>query len=417
MQFQDIGFLLVILVTSYAIASVYKKISERRFVENIAAAETKYLKKLSEESAARTRNNYDRVKDSWNGWRKFRIESIKSETDQVKSFYFKPHDNRHLPPFLPGQHLTIQVLVPGQEKPLIRCYSLSSAPSRDFYRISVKREVLQNKSGQQSFGIVSSFLHDLLREGDLVDLKSPSGNFNLDLSQHTPIVLIGGGIGITPVYSMLDSVISQNSKREVWFFLGVRNRTDHPMYEKLIEIAELNENVRLVVCYSDPLETCRLGVDYHYQGFVSTKLLNDLLPSGNYDFYFCGPPGMMDSLHEGFKTWGIPDSRLHFEAFGPATIGKMRASPDIQNESGFKVTFTRSNKEVTWAHESGSLLELAEANGISVNSGCRAGNCGTCVTAIKNGNVEYLNAPGNLPEEGTCLVCAAVPTSDLELDA
>lgn len=414
MWFQAIGFFLASLLAAHLLATAFRKIYEARAIHQIATSEISYLRLLTEEAEIRTRVQRERVDLAWHGWRKFRILSMENETDTVTSFYLVPHDKKPLPIFLPGQYLTIQVRLPNQIKPLIRCYSLSCSPSRDFYRISVKREGPHPDMSARPPGLVSNFLHDSIVEGDFIDVKSPSGSFYLDLSRHTPIVLIAGGIGVTPVFSMLDAVIAQGSMREIWFFLGVRNRQDHPMYGQLIDYAKRYDNLRLVVCYSDPTEACKEGLDYHRQGFVSVNLMREFLHSNNYDFYFCGPPGMMESLHAGFSDWGVPSTCLHYESFGPATVSK---KPKNNHQTSFDISFLRSNKKLTWNNDFGSILDFAEENGIAVDSGCRSGNCGACATAISSGDIDYVNIPGELPEEGTCLICSAVPVSDLELDA
>ncbi|MGH1482661.1 MAG: 2Fe-2S iron-sulfur cluster-binding protein [Geminicoccales bacterium] len=414
MLLQMIGFLVVALLLAQLFATAYRKVSEAQAINQIAIVETSYLRRLTEEAEMRTRVQRERIDSAWHGWRKFRVLSIADETDAVKSFYLVPHDKKPLPPFLPGQYLTLQVRPPDQMKPLIRCYSLSCSPSQDFYRISVKQEGAGPGAPERPPGLVSTFLHEKVNEGDFIDVKSPGGAFYLDLSRHTPVVLIAGGIGITPIFSMLDSIVAQGSKREVWFFLGVRSRGDHPMYGPLIDYAKRVENLRLVVCYSDPSPSCRQGIDYHHHGVVSVSLMRDMLNANNYDFYFCGPPGMMEALHSGLRDWGVPNDRLHYEAFGPATVNSLVKNDDPKD---FKISFIRSKKDISWSNNSGSILDVAEANGIRVDSGCRSGNCGACAIAIKSGAIDYLNVPGQPPEEGTCLICSAVPTSNLELDA
>jgi ferredoxin len=135
--------------------------------------------------------------------------------------------------------------------------------------------------------------------------------------------------------------------------------------------------------------------------------------------YLCGPPPMMRVITDGLEEWGVPETSVHYEAFGPATVTKTPQSKEAHatTTSGVKVEFARSGKTCTWIKEVGSILELAEAQGVTMDSGCRAGNCGTCLTAIKEGEVTYLNEPGVEPEKGSCLSCIAVPNGKLVLDA
>ncbi len=418
MLIQGLGLLVLSSILYHILAWAARQRVEVRAVDKIAASELTYLRRLTEESEARTRTLIERTNLLWTGWRKFRVLAITNETEAVKSFYLTPHDKKPLPSFFPGQHVAIQVKSPDRRDPIIRCYSLSCAPNRDFYRISVKREGPSPERPDQPPGLMSSYLHSSLKEGDFIDMKSPSGTFAVDLSHHTPIVLIGGGIGITPVFSMLDAIVTQRSGREVWLFIGMRNRSEHALRIQLKDLADRYENLHLMVCYIEPSNDCKLGQDYHHQGFVSIDLLRSVLPSNNYDFYFCGPPGMMDMLHEGLSGWGVPADRLHFEAFGPSSIGSDAKLATNSNQlENFEIKFLRSNKTLHWEPSSGSLLNLADHHGISIESGCRSGNCGTCMTAVRAGKVDYPTPPGEMPDEGACLLCTAIPRSDLELDA
>jgi ferredoxin-NADP reductase len=271
---------------------------------------------------------------------------------------------------------------------------------------------------------VSNFFHDNLKEGDILDVKAPAGQFYLDMTHHTPIVLIGGGVGLTPVMSMLNTIINSGTTREVWFFYGVRNSSEHIMREHFAAVARDHPEIKIQVCYSDPTEQCLAGQDYHHAERVSADLFKKVLPSNNYDYYLCGPPPMMASLFEGLSEWGVPEPNIHFEAFGPATVKKTAAvAPEAAAAvaaaatSQIKVTFAKSNKALSWDAGAGSILEFAEANGIAMACGCRAGNCGTCITAVKGGGVKYLREPGDKPEAGSCLTCISVPQADLVLDA
>jgi len=145
------------------------------------------------------------------------------------------------------------------------------------------------------------------------------------------------------------------------------------------------------------------------------------LPIKPYHFYICGPSAMMESLVPALEDWGVPDARIHFEAFGPASIRRnpppVTASSIQENATDIVVNFSQSDKQLPWSHSTGSLLELAEANGVSVNSGCRSGSCGSCQTSIKSGEVSYRQPPDFDPEPGTCLLCVCTPKTSLNLEA
>mgnify|MGYP000120759889 FL=1 len=355
---------------------------------------------------------------SWNGFRKFKVTSKEKETSDITSFYLAPHDGKELPEFLPGQFLTFQIPVPTQPHPVIRCYSLSDSPFHpERYRVSIKRVPAPRNEPTAPPGLVSNYFHDFLNENDIVDIKAPSGHFHLSMTKKFPVVLLAGGVGITPLLSMLNAITEMGSQREVWFFLGVRNKKDHVMKEHLEMVARENENVRLRVFYSAPSETDVLDEDYHVKGRVNVENLKTILPSSNFDYYICAPPPMVKDLRKDLADWGVPKKNIHFEAFGPATVKGCKAEPGKASGVKINIQFEKSGKTLVWDSKSESLLDFAELNGISIDSGCRAGNCGTCLTAIKHGKVELVGEPGSEPEAGSCLTCISIPKEDLTLDA
>ena len=163
------------------------------------------------------------------------------------------------------------------------------------------------------------------------------------------------------------------------------------------------------------------GRDFHHAGRVDVALLRTQLPLKPYHFYICGPTPMMASLVTALEDWGVPDAHIHFEAFGPASIKRRSAAasatPSEATASSIVVNFAKSGKQLAWQPASGSLLEFAEANGIAVNSGCRAGGCGTCQTTIRSGEVAYQQPPDYDPEPGTCLLCICTPKTSVTLEA
>lgn len=358
---------------------------------------------------------------TWNGWRKFQVVRKSKECADVMSIYFAPHDRKKMPGFYPGQFLTFQVRIPGMPQPVIRCYSLSDAPKEKYYRISVKRVPASRPEFKP--GLVSNYFHDELNEGDIIDLKPPGGVFYLDLASRTPVVLIAGGIGITPVLSMVNALTQRGPlTRETWFFLGVRHGEENFRRDHLKKLASQHENLHIHFCYSDPKPHEKEGVDFHHAARVSADLLKKVLPSNNYDYYLCGPPPFMEAVTKGLRDWGVPDSAVHFEAFGPASVSVKPTVPAAIADAAatgkkVKVTFARSNKEAFWTADIPNLLELAEKNGVSLPSGCRAGNCGTCMTAVKSGKVTYQKPPAFQCEGGSCLTCIGAPTDELVLDA
>jgi len=354
----------------------------------------------------------------WHGNRKFRIERKTPECRDVVSIYLTPHDQKPLPEFQPGQYLTFELDVPDRQKRLVRCYSLSDRPRPDCYRVTVKliKPPPENRAAPPGLG--SNLFHHHLKEGDLVDVRAPGGSFHLDPNRPYPVVLIAGGIGVTPLLSILNEMVETGSKREAWFCYGARNSAEQAFKEHIEKIAREHENIRLHVSYSKPGPQDVLGRDYHNAGQLSVEVLKKLLPSNNYDYYLCCPGGMMEKLNEDLKAWEVPENRIHTEAFGAASV-RRTASAEASRPpaAGLPVQFSRSNRTLVWKGDVESLLDLATAGNIVIDSGCRAGNCGTCKVAIKSGQVKYLRQPGCAVEAGTCLACCCVPATEIVLDA
>jgi ferredoxin-NADP reductase len=356
------------------------------------------------------RHERNRQQWSWSGLRKLVIDEKVQEAEGIYSFYLRAHDQQPLPSFKPGQHLTCHLRVPGQSHPVVRCYSLSDCPRDDGrYRLTVKR--IQTSDGRT--GIASGHLCQRLAAGDIINVEAPSGSFYLDLTDQRPIVLIAGGIGLTPLLAMVNAVAAAASKRELRLFYGVRNPAQQVMKEHLQELAAQHPSISLTLCYSHPPADLVTDATNHH-GRIDIDLLKNLLPSSNYLFYLCGPPAMMQELRAGLLAWGVPASDIHFEAFGPASAAEPAT---ISKDTTQQVEFARSAISCQWTSDQGSLLDLGEANGVPMSSGCRAGSCGSCATAIREGKVRYTIKPGAEPDEGSCLACIAVPDGPVVLDA
>jgi ferredoxin-NADP reductase len=363
----------------------------------------------------------EEAKSVWNGVRKFSVTQKVMECADTFSFYLKPHDGKRLPPYKPGQYLTFQLNVPGQGKPVVRCYSLSDSSKPSHYRVTVKR-CPPAEGGTHPPGIGSAFFCDKVKVGDILDVKAPNGHFHLNMEQERPVVLISGGVGVTPMVAMANALIEAKSNREIWFFHGARNSGDHMFKSYMGGLAAENKGVRVHTFYSKPLATDVKGRDYHHEGRVTVSKFKELLPSNNYEYFLCGPGSFMESITEDLRLWGVPDEWVHFEAFGPSSV-KRAAKPEAKvavtfpPSGGLEVSFARSGKKVMWQGGGRSLLELAEEASIKIDAGCRAGNCGSCVVAIKSGSVEYIGAHGADVEVGSCLACICRPATPLVVDA
>ncbi len=360
---------------------------------------------------------------SWEGYREFLVQHREFEDGNrsICSFYLVPVDGKLLPAFRPGQFLTFKLSVEGsvvhQAKTVVRCYSISDATRPDHYRVSIKRIPAPADRPDAPPGLSSSFFHDHVQENSRLLVKAPSGHFHLMEDEPLPIVLIGGGIGITPMLSMLNTVLEGQINREIWLYYGVRNSDEQIMKEHLQTLAREHDNFHLHLCYSAPNENDQAGVDYQHDGRVDIPLLRTTLKLKRYQFYVCGPGPMMESLVPGLEDWGVDSDDIYYESFGPASLTKHKKVVPSASTQLITVSFSKSGKSIPWDLAADSLLDFAEANDIEVESGCRAGSCGSCQTAVKAGEVDYNQEPDADVVPGHCLLCISTPTSDLTLEA
>jgi ferredoxin-NADP reductase len=253
----------------------------------------------------------------------------------------------------------------------------------------------------------------------LLQVRTPAGHFYLEPGD-APVVLVGGGIGITPMLSMLHCSLAQQPEREIWLFYGVRHGREVIMRAQIEALAAAHRNFHLHFCFSDPLPEEVAGHDFQHRGRIDLGLLRLHLPLKPYHFYICGPTPMMESLVGALDDWGVPAARIHYEAFGPASVKRRTVDAEATPAEGageIMVSFARSGQQLMWNPEAGSLLEFAEAHGVAVESGCRAGSCGSCQTTIRAGEVAYRHAPDFDPEPGCCLLCVSTPKTNLVLEA
>jgi ferredoxin-NADP reductase len=269
-------------------------------------------------------------------------------------------------------------------------------------------------------GVSSSHFHDHVREGDVLQVKAPAGHFFIDQDASVPAVFIAGGIGITPMMSMLRWCAAEQPERPVHLYYGVRSSADHAFKRVLEDLAAAHPAFKLNVVYGQPAAEDQLAHDHQHVGYVDLALLRRTLPHGRHQFYVCGPPPMMQSLVPALRDWGVQADDIHFEAFGPASVRPSAPStnePAVANSASIDVRFSRSGRTLAWNGEDGNLLEFAERQGVSVESGCRSGSCGACQTRLISGVVSYANKPDHDIPKGHCLLCVGRPQSALVLEA
>ena len=248
-----------------------------------------------------------RWKQGGDALRSLRVVEKRRESADVTSFVLEARDGGELPDFEPGQHLPLEVALPGQSQRVLRSYSLSSAPNGSSYRLSIKRE---------PEGVVSRFLHDETEPGDFLSARVPAGDFVLRPGAR-PVVLISAGVGLTPMLSMLEALSANHEQRPVWFLHGVRDGLQHPLAEEVKAATALTDRIRAHVSYSQPRSDDVAGRDYDHEGRVDGELIAGLLPTLDADFYLCGPVAFMGEVAEDLVERGVPEAQIHSESFGP----------------------------------------------------------------------------------------------------
>lgn len=248
----------------------------------------------------------------WKGFRSFIVANRVEESEVITSFYLKPVDGKALASFKPGQYISIKLEIEGEEFTHIRQYSLSDAPGKDYYRISVKKEAgIETPDGK-----VSNYLHNSVEEGEVLQISAPAGDFFLDTERDTPVVLLSGGVGLTPMVSMLNTVAELNPEKEVTFIHAALNGKVHALKEEVAATAA-KAKVNSVVFYDQPTEEDRQSNSFDVEGYITKKWLKENIDLDQADFYFCGPVPFMKAVNSSLKALGVTEDRIHFEFFGP----------------------------------------------------------------------------------------------------
>lgn len=343
------------------------------------------------------------VEPGWNGFRPLRVSATRRESANVLSIRLEADGHTTLPPPLPGQYLTVRIPGAGEPAPL-RSYSLSGDPGAGVYRISVKRE---------DHGLVSRWLHAHIEPGSVIAAAAPRGDFYLTDGSN-PVILISAGIGVTPVLAMLYALSAVGSRRDIWWLYTTRNRETHAFATEVTTLIDSLPHARQRVFYTET------------QGRMDQRSIAALGLSSDAAVYLCGPTQFMTDMRDALTTAGLDPAHIHTELFGalpainPGIVdGPPRRPPHPpagEPGTGPSITFARSGLTVNWSTDYGNILDLAEACDVSTRFSCRSGVCHLCVTGVVAGAAAYVQAPLEPPEQGTVLICSAVPQNDLVLD-
>lgn len=241
----------------------------------------------------------------WNGWRAFEVVEVRPESSVITSFVLKPKDGGPVLRHRPGQYLTFWFDVAGHA-PIKRNYSISCAPNDETYRISVKRE---------DKGLASGWLHDNARVGMVLKVGAPAGDFFLPETPQRPVVLLSGGVGLTPMVSMLETLVAEKTDTEVHYVHGAYDAGAHAMGPHIRALTAAHPRARSTVFYEAPAND---GDGHDHEGRISGAWLSQQTPIQEADYYLCGPRPFLRALVSDLRDAGVPADRIHYEFFGPA---------------------------------------------------------------------------------------------------
>jgi ferredoxin-NADP reductase len=334
------------------------------------------------------------------------VMTVLDETPDVRTFRIGRPDGFT---FKAGQFLTVRLRANGKEH--VRCYSISSAPEAQGYlEISVKR-----------LGLVSSALHASIRPGAMLAVRSPGGSFVYPTDDERPLVLLAGGVGITPLMSMLRHASVAEPTRPVTLFYSLRRVEDIAFSDELTLLARRSEHIRVFIAVSDGPPG-----PGHFPGHISESLVTTMVPDLLHAVcLICGPQPMMDAMTAMLSGVGVAKPQIRFEAFQAAVAASTRVGASVPVAAGPAepegvryLTFQRSGQRSP-VDSSHSLLEAAERCGADIPSLCRAGVCGTCRTRVVSGETECTSSMLDERDKaaGYVLACVTHILSDCTVDA
>lgn len=352
-----------------------------------------------------------------NQFKNYVVVAKVTESSIITSFLLKPEDGP-VPEFCPGEYLIFELPSAANGEPLRREYSISGLVDGAL-RVTIKREPAAPGYGP---GAGSTYFHDHVSIGDQIRAAGPFGQFRLDCSTGRHVVLVSGGVGLTPMVAMARQLGSLS--RTFTFIHACEDGSVHAMGDEIRALAKANPAMTTHFCYRLPRHEDRPGKDYDSTGFLTTGTIQGLLPLDEYDFYLCGPGPFMQALYDILNQLGVRDDRIRYEFFGPATLLRTRDKgtslpPTSLSQSDAEVPtvhFAKSGLSVAWDPHAGNLLEFAEENGLMPDFSCRAGTCESCKTRVVSGEVDYLFEPFEKPGDDHVLICCSIPKGEIMLD-
>lgn len=345
----------------------------------------------------------------WHG--RLRVKSVITETPSVKTIRLQPASGEgHLPfTFLPGQFLNVSFSIGGAR--MNRSYTISSSPTqREYVDLTVKREPR---------GAVSRHIDDLLKVGAEIETAGPVGKSVFTGSEADSIVLISGGVGITPMMSITRYLAKRSWPGDIFFVYACRSPEDFIFAAELTELEHANPKLHLAVLMERSEGTNWQGL----RGRLTRDLLAQIVPGiASRRVHLCGPPVMMDAVKAILTELKVPPDQVKTESFGspaptPSAIGTSAKSS--APATGPLVSFSKNNKSSN-IHVDQTILELSEELGIGIEFSCRVGTCGVCKVKMTSGEVDMDVDDGLDVDEkatGMILACQAKPRGPVEVEA
>lgn len=335
---------------------------------------------------------------------------IRTETHDVKSFFFTAEDQRIIL-FNPGQFITIQIEINNEI--INRCYTISSSPTRP-YSISI---TVKRKTG----GLVSNWLHNHLKVGDKIAVLPPTGDFSNVFHPAKKYVFLSAGSGITPLMSMTRAHYDLSDDNDIIFIHSART-PDDIIFERELELIAYNQKKIQThfICEQQGLRQNWPGP----MGLLSLQTLKTLVPDLNErEAFVCGPSPYMESIREMLEELGFDKKKYHDELFSFEDLTSPNADNCALNESNagineFSVSFNKSNRHISCQSQQ-FILEAARLANVRLASSCTQGVCGTCKVKLLSGQVEMKHNGGIRQREidqGMILLCCSKPLTDLMID-
>ena len=364
-----------------------------------------------------------KTRQQWKG--ELRIGAIFQETRDVKTFRLVALDGGPLPfEYQPGQFLNVQLTIGG--KRVNRSYTLASSPSRGLScELTIKREPL---------GLASCHMHEHQKVGDTLKVSGPAGKFVFTGSEESAVLLIAGGVGITPVMSILRYLTDSAWRGDIYFLFAAKTDQDLIFREEILALEKRFPNLHVCVTLTRPEES---HIWTGERGRITANLLQRFVPDlVHVPVFLCGPNEMMDATRALLREVGVPDSLVHTEAFSgkksasePAVevpqsvhanvIQAATIEPPIKAKAAASIRFARSQIETEISSDT-TILESAEAVGVQMTYECRSGICGQCKMSLTEGRVQMDCEDALSASEkaaGFVLACQARPLSNLVVDA